>query len=164
MYGPVLLGAAPRRLELVVHVGLQAAGKSSYYRARFAGTHVLVSKDLYRSARSKSRRQAREIEQAFSEGRSVVVDNTNATRSLRAELIALGRAHGARLTCCHFAALLEECLLRNAARSGRARVPDVALYATAKHFVGPRLEEGFDRLVTLRLEARRFVVLDVHAR
>src|SRR5262245_59429337 len=33
-------------LDLVVFVGLQGAGKSTFYRAQFAGTHELVSKDL----------------------------------------------------------------------------------------------------------------------
>jgi len=33
-------------LELVIFIGLQATGKSTFYRARFAATHVLVSKDL----------------------------------------------------------------------------------------------------------------------
>ena len=43
--------------ELVLFVGLQASGKSSFYRARFAGTHDLVSKDRFPNNRNPARRQ-----------------------------------------------------------------------------------------------------------
>jgi predicted kinase len=33
-------------LELLIFVGIQAAGKSTCYRTHFAATHVHVSKDL----------------------------------------------------------------------------------------------------------------------
>ena len=36
-------------LELVIFVGLQASGKSTFFRERFATTHELVSKDLLRN-------------------------------------------------------------------------------------------------------------------
>ena len=44
-------------MELIILVGLQAAGKSSFYRARFADTHALVSKDLLGNARGRQGRQ-----------------------------------------------------------------------------------------------------------
>ncbi len=43
--------------ELVLFVGLQGAGKSSCYRARFADSHVLVSKDRFPNNRNPARRQ-----------------------------------------------------------------------------------------------------------
>ena len=64
--------------ELVIFVGLQAAGKSSFFRERFGATHAHVSKDLMpRAARDKESRQLGQIEQALLIGRPVVVDNTN---------------------------------------------------------------------------------------
>ena len=72
-------------MELVVFVGLPGSGKSGYFRSRYAGSHVHVSKDLYpRHAERKSERQLRQIEQAFAAGRPAVVDNTNPRRSDRA--------------------------------------------------------------------------------
>ncbi|MGI5229888.1 hypothetical protein [Actinoallomurus sp. CA-142502] len=41
---------------------------------------------------------------------------------------------------------LPVCLDRNAARTGRARVPLVGVLATAKRLVAPTVEEGFDRV------------------
>lgn len=138
-------------MELVIFTGLQASGKSSFYRARFATTHDLVSKDLLRNNSKPERRQRELIEEALAAGRSVVVDNTNATPELRAPLVALGRRHGATITGYYFAAEVAGCLARNRAREGKARVPDVAIFATRKILVPPTRAEGFDALSTVRL-------------
>ena len=71
-------------LEVVVFVGLQGAGKSSFYRARFAATHLHLSKDLWPNMRHKQKRQDRELRAALANRQSVVIDNTNASRDERA--------------------------------------------------------------------------------
>jgi predicted kinase len=89
----------------------------------------------------------------------VAVDNTNATAEERAELIALAHACGAQVTGYYFESILEACLERNRQRTGKARVPDVALYATRRRLVLPSLREGFDRLFFVRaLRDERFEV------
>jgi predicted kinase len=137
-------------MELVLFIGLQGSGKSSFYRERFAGTHALVSKDLWPHARKRDARQQRLITEALAAGRSVVVDNTNPTPESRAPLIALGKAHGARVVGYSFESHLEDCLARNALRVGRTRVPEVALYATRKVLQWPSRAEGFDALYSVR--------------
>jgi predicted kinase len=138
-------------MELVLFIGLQGSGKSSFYRERFAGSHVLVSKDLWPHARRREARQRRLISEALAAGRSVVVDNTHPTVEARAPLLAVGKAHGARVVGYAFESRLEDCLARNAKREGRARVPEVALYATRKVLRWPSLAEGFDALFFVRL-------------
>jgi predicted kinase len=138
-------------VELVLFIGLQGAGKSSFYRARFAATHALVSKDRLRNNRNPERRQRQLIAEALAEGRSVVVDNTNATAEARRPLIELGQQAGARVVGYYFESRLEDCLRRNAGRAGKERVPDVALYATAKRLELPQLAEGFAELSYVRL-------------
>jgi predicted kinase len=133
-------------MELVIFAGLQASGKSTFFRERFAATHEHVSKDLFRNNKDPNRRQAQLIEDALGAGRSVVVDNTNPTPEDRRALIGLGRKYGARIVGYYFDASLGECLRRNEGREGKARVPDVAIYATAKKLVSPSMEEGFDEL------------------
>jgi predicted kinase len=147
--------------ELVLFVGLQGSGKSSFYRARFAGSHDLVSKDRFPNNRNPARRQRRLVEEALAAGRSVVVDNTNPTAPERAELIALARAFGTRVVGYYFESRLADCLERNRRREGKARVPDVALYTTRKRLCRPTLAEGFDRLHYVRLLGEgRFEVFD----
>jgi predicted kinase len=133
-------------LELVIFVGLPAAGKSTYYRAHFAATHVHVSKDLMPNARSRETRQQQQIEQALAAGQSVVVDNTNPSAAVRAPLIATGRRFGARVVGYYFEVGVRAAIMRNRGREGRARVPDVAIFTTKKKLQPPALEEGFDEV------------------
>ena len=139
-------------MELVLLVGLPGSGKTSFYRARLADTHDQVSKDLMKSARDKNARQARIITAALAAGRSIVVDNTNVSRAVRAPLVTLGRAGGAELVAYFFPAPVADCLARNRARTGRARVPDVAIHSLARSLEPPTAAEGFDRIYRVVLE------------
>ena len=137
-------------MELVLLIGLQGSGKSSFYRERFAATHALVSKDLFPNARNREKRQRRELEAAWTAGRSVVLDNTNATRADRALVIAAARARECSVVGYYFESRVEECLRRNRIRGNP--VPDVAIYSTIARLERPRREEGFDALHHVRIE------------
>jgi predicted kinase len=148
-------------MELVLFAGLPGSGKTSFYRERFAATHAHVSRDLFRHHRRPRERQEHLLRDAFAAGRSVVVDNTNVTRADRAALIALGREAGARIVGYWFDAAAGECLRRNAAREGKARVPDVAIYAMRKRFEPPARDEGFDALYRVRIADGGFEVTSI---
>jgi predicted kinase len=137
--------------EVVIFVGLQASGKSSFFGERFAATHEHVSKDLFRNNRNRNRRQAQLIEAALNAGSPVVVDNTNPTVEDRQTLIRLGRELGAKIVGYYFESPVRQCVGRNRRRAGRDRVPDVAIYATAKKLERPSYSEGFDELFRVRL-------------
>ena len=81
----------------------------------------------------------------------MVVDNTNPTGEERRPLAALGHEHGARVIGYYFEAEVRECVERNRGRRGKERVPDVAIYATAKKLVPPSRSEGFDELFRARI-------------
>ena len=133
-------------VECVIFVGLPASGKSTFYQQRFAGSHVHISKDLWPKSANKASRQARELEAALSAGRSVVVDNTSPAVADRAAVIATARRHGARVIGYYFSTTTREAIGRNRGREGAARVPDVAVFTTAKRMVVPTFAEGFDEL------------------
>lgn len=141
---------AEDRPEVVVLVGLQASGKSTFFRQRFADTHLHVSKDLMRNVRRKEVRQHALIESALARGASVVVDNTNPSVEERQRIITLARSFHARVVGYWFPPDVPTMLARNAAREGRERVPDVGFFATLKRLVPPRPEEGFDQLFVVR--------------
>ena len=143
---------------MVIFVGLQASGKSTFFRERFAATHELVSKDLSPNNKNRNRRQEDLIRDALSAGVPVVVDNTNPTPEDRKALIGLGREHGAKIFGYYFESTVRECLERNRLREGKAKVPDVAIYATAKKLVTPSRSEGFDELFRVRVAGSSFEV------
>lgn len=145
-------------VELVILIGLPGAGKSSFYRDRFAATHAHVSKDLMRSRPGRQTRQLALIDEALATGRSVVVDNINATAADRAALIDAARRRDTAVIGYVFTTSAAECSRRNRNRAGRARVPEVAIRAAAKRFEWPTRAEGFDRLERVRADAGRFEI------
>ena len=108
-------------LELVLFVGLQGAGKSSFYRERFADTHLHLSKDTWPHARRREERLRRLLREALSEGRSIVVDNMNLSRPDREPLLKIGHEAGAFNVGFVFEPDFAACFARNAGREGRAR-------------------------------------------
>jgi predicted kinase len=138
-------------MDLVIFIGLQASGKSTFFRERLSATHAHVSKDLFRNNKNPKRRQTQLIEAALEQGSSVVVDNTNPTLEDRLTLIELGREFGARIIGYYFESEVRRCVGRNRRRTGKERVPDVAIFATAKRLVAPSYSEGFDELLRVRI-------------
>ncbi|MGH7268090.1 MAG: AAA family ATPase [Candidatus Rokuibacteriota bacterium] len=153
-------GPAPPAAELVILVGLPGSGKSTFVRERFGDRHVHVSRDVLRS----ERRQRDAAVAALRAGRSVVVDNVHARAVDRAPWIALGRAHGARVVGYFVEATAAEARARNRRRAGRARVPDVAIYVSAKRLTPPAYEEGFDALYRVRTGTDGCVVTPIPGR
>jgi predicted kinase len=139
-------------VDCVIFIGLPASGKTTFYQRRFAGTHQHISKDLWPNVANKDRRQAELMRQALSAGLSVVIDNTNPSLADRASLIAIAREYGARVLGYYFTATTREAVGRNRGRDGKARVPDVAIFARAKRLVRPALAEGFDELYAVAID------------
>ena len=142
-------------LECIILIGLPGAGKTTFYRQRFAETHVHVSKDLCPNASGREARQQELIEETLSAGKSVVVDNTNPTAAERARLITVGRSHGARLIGYFFDISTRAAVARNADRAGRSKVPNVAIFTAAKRLQRPTTIEGFDELYRVELNEDR---------
>jgi predicted kinase len=144
------------RPECVILIGLPGAGKTTFYRARFA-SHAHISKDAFPNASNKQTRQDAALRQALAQGQRVVVDNTNVTPQERAAVIGIAREFGARIVGYYIEATPREAVARNERRTGKEKVPKVAIFARAKRLVPPALDEGFDELHTVRvMEDGRF--------
>jgi predicted kinase len=148
--------------ECVMLIGVPAAGKTTFFQRYFAATHRHVSKDLWPNATGRDARQQRLIAESLAAGSSLVVDNTNATTAERAAIIALARAHGARIVGYFFDVTTREAVARNAGRTGRQKVPNVAIFTVAKRLQPPTLAEGFDQLFRLTIKPdRTFAIAEV---
>ena len=139
--------------ECVILVGLPASGKTTFYNRRFAATHSHISKDHWPNASRKDERQALLLREAIAAGVPLVVDNTHPAVADRAPVIALARELGARVIGYYFTATTREAVGRNRGREGRQRVPDVAIFTTAKRMVAPTAAEGFDELYLVAIRA-----------
>jgi predicted kinase len=145
-------------VELVVLIGIQGAGKSTFYQQHLRPSHALVSKDLRPKASNKEAHQQFSIDALLREGRHVAVDNTNHTRAARQGTLSLGAQWGARCLGYFFPPDLPACLVRNAQRSGIARVPEHVVARWAREIEAPSLAEGFDALFVVQNTPGGFVV------
>ncbi len=130
----------PYTPEVVVLVGIQGSGKTTFAQAHYGATHVRISRDLVKTPNRERVLQfaCLSIDQSF------VADNSHPEPRSRAPLIAAAKAAGFRVVACFFPADVPKALLRNAGRSGKARVPDQAIHGTAAKLAPPRRDEGFD--------------------
>ncbi len=133
-------------MELLIFIGLQASGKSTFFQKNFATTHKLVSKDLMPNNKNRAKRQAQLISQALQSGHSLVVDNTNPTIEERAILIGLGKQYHAQIIGYYFQSYVSRCLERNQQRQRPDKVPNLGIYATSRKLERPSINQGFDQL------------------
>jgi predicted kinase len=158
-------GAAPKSrrrkrkaeidLEAVILVGIQGAGKSTFYRERFAGTHARINLDEL-----KTREREREFfEECLRGKRSFVVDNTNMKVADRARYIAAARAAGYRVVGYFLESSLKDAMRRNNLRTGKAKVPVPAIAGALKRLEPMRKDEGFDQIFRVKsLDGGKFEV------
>ncbi|GAA4621418.1 hypothetical protein GCM10023196_009510 [Actinoallomurus vinaceus] len=137
---------------LAILIGLQASGKTTFYRQWLSPAYVHVSKDDFPKARRRQVRQMRLVEEALADGRDVAVDNTNPSPEEWRPLIEAARRHGATIVGYWFPRDVPGSLARNATRPGKTRVPDVGIYATLKRLRRPRRSDGFDALHSVRFD------------
>ncbi len=146
----------------MILAGLPAAGKTTFFRRWFGATHRHVSKDLRPNAAGRAARERQAIDEALAAGASVVVDDTNPSAAGRRAIIALARTRGARIVGYFLDVTTREAVARNAARTGSARVPNVAIFTVAKRFEPPARAEGFDQLFRLTLTPERgFTITEI---
>lgn len=141
-----------RDKEAIIFIGIQASGKSSYYR-QFFGDYVHVNLDTLHT-RNKEKLL---LQECISNQKSFVVDNTNPTVQDREKYIKIAKENGYEVCGYYFQSVIADCMKRNGQREGKACVPDKALVCTYSKLELPKLKEGFDKLYYVRIEDGSFV-------
>jgi len=134
-------------MEAIVFIGVQGAGKSSYYREHFFHSHVRISLDLLHTRH----RERLFLEACLKTQQRFVVDNTNSKRHDRATYIAAAHAARYEVVGYYFEVDLETALARNSSRPAFQVVPAKGVAGTFRNLEPPKLDEGFRRLYSLRL-------------
>jgi predicted kinase len=134
-------------MEAVIFVGVQGAGKSTFYRERFFDTHVRISLDMLRTRK----REQQLVTACLDAGQSFVVDNTNPQASDRARYLEAARSQRFRVIAYFFDVPLRDAMDRNNNRKLRQKIPAVAVAGTHKKLERPSKGEGFDQIFTVRV-------------
>jgi predicted kinase len=142
-------------VEAVIFIGIQGAGKSTFYKERFFATHLRINLDMLKT----SHRERRLLEVCIETRQSFVVDKTNPTKAERRRYIDAAKQAGFRVIGYYFQSRVEDCKRRNEQRPEAERIPLPGILGTAGRLELPKLQEGFDELYYVRIdEANRFVV------
>lgn len=134
-------------MQAVIFCGIQASGKTTFFKERFFDTHVRISLDLLRT-----RRREELLLAACLQGQQpFVVDNTNPTVADRVRYIAPALAAGFEVIAYFFATEPRAAFERNRKRPGKANIPPGGLFGTHKRLQPPTLEEGFRRVYRVEI-------------
>src|SRR5262245_142964 len=118
-------------MQAVIFIGIQAKGKSSFYRERFFRKHVRIHLAMLRT-----RHRERLLLRACLAGKQpFVVDNTTPAPADRTRYVEPARAAGFRVTGYYFRSTAREALERNATRPEPERVPVRGILGTARRLV-----------------------------
>jgi predicted kinase len=144
-------------MEAILLIGIQGAGKSTFYQQRLFDTHVRISLDLLKT---------RYREQLFLQAciltqQRFVVDNTNVLAAEREKYIGPAREAGFRVIGYYFPVPVQQAIGRNLKREGKKKIPVQGVLGTYKRLQPPCREEGFDDLYCVTVtQSNDFVVED----
>lgn len=141
-------------MQAIIFCGIQATGKSTFYKKHFFRTHVHLSLDLLKTRH----REDVFLQACLSTQQAFVVDNTNPTKAERAKYISAARQRKYKVIGYYFKSDIQDALTRNALRTGKENIPEVGVRATYKKFELPGLDEGFDELYIVEIKENDFLI------
>ena len=143
-------------MQAVIFIGVQATGKSTFFKERFADTHVRINLDML-----KTRNREKLILDACLKARqSFVVDNTNPTTKDRQRYIVSAKAAHFEIIGYYFESKIAASLQRNQDRTGKQRIPAVGVRSTYFRLQIPSVAEGFDKLYYVKIDTSGSFVID----
>lgn len=133
-------------MEAILLIGIQGAGKSTFYKERFFATHVRINMDMLKTRY----REKVLLSACLLAKQPFVVDNTNVVATERARFIEPAKENAFRVVAYYFEPDVRASIARNAKRSGKAVIPVKGLLGTYKRLQPPTREEGFDQIFRVR--------------
>ena len=145
-------------MQLIIFIGIQGAGKSTFFKQYFSDTHMRINGDMLKTRR----REQILFEACLTSKTKTVIDKTNATPNHRQPYISQAIAHHFEIIAYYFDCPFDEALARNNKRTGKAKIPEVGVKGTFKKLTPPSFEEGFDKIYQVQLIDNEFIVKAVN--
>ena len=144
------------RKRMILFTGIQASGKSSFYREFFEKEYAYISLDVLHTRR----KEWLEIKRCLKQGICFVVDNTNPKRIDREKYLIAAKQYNYQVIGYYFQSSVGVCMERNEKREGKAKVPRCAIAATFNQMELPDYKEGFDRLYYVAIKDGEWKIED----
>lgn len=139
---------------MVLMIGIQGSGKSTFYHKYLATDYVRVNLDTLKTRN----REEQLVSECFRDGKSFAVDNTNPTRADRQRYIPFAQYWGYKIVGYFMESKLQACIKRNDQRSGSAKIPATAIAATSNKLQLPSFDEGFDELYFVKNDGQTMTI------
>lgn len=143
-------------MEIIIFCGIQASGKTTFYKENFFNSHVRISLD---QLNTRNKEQVF-MQACFSIQQRFVVDNTNPTKDERAKYIEAAKAHKYKVIGYYFKSTINDAIMRNSQRIGKEKIREVGIRATNKKLEVPSISEGYDLLYWVEIIDNDFNVVE----
>jgi predicted kinase len=118
-----LRNSTVKKMEAIIFIGIQASGKSSFYKEHFFNTHIRISNDLLKT----KNREILLLEYCYNTQISFAIDNTNITKEIRKKYISITKDMNIPIIGYYFRTDLERSLQWNNKRTGKENIPKVGI-------------------------------------
>jgi predicted kinase len=143
-------------MQAVILIGVQATGKSTYFKERFIDTHVRINLDMLRTRH----REGILLNACLQSKQSFVVDNMNLLIEDRKRYILPAKAAHFEVVGYYFQSGISDSLRRNQLRTGRQKILEVGIRAAHNKLQIPTLDEGFDKLYYVKIDSSDSFIVD----
>jgi predicted kinase len=144
-------------MEIIIFCGIQASGKTTFYKEHFFKTHLRISLD---QLHTRNKEQVF-INACFSVQQRFVIDNTNPTKEERSKYITAAKTHKYKVIGCFFKTNINDAIHRNSQRIGKENIREVGIRATNNKLEPPTFSEGFDELYLVEIVGDGFDVVEL---
>ena len=141
-------------MEVIIFIGIQASGKSSFYFERLSKSHLRLNLDMLKTRN----RETILFDACIKAKQPIVIDNTNATKEERKRYLGKLRQNHFKVIGYYFKSSIEESLYRNKMRKGKEKIPEIAINGTYNKLELPEYSEGFDELYYISIGEEGFTL------
>jgi predicted kinase len=141
-------------MEAIIFIGIQASGKSTFYKENFFNSHLRISNDLLKT----KNREKLLLEYCKITKIPFVIDNTNITKTVRSKYINIIKQMNYKIIGYYFKTNINQSLEWNKNRSGKEYIPEIGILGMYKKLEIPTLDEGFDVLYYVEASNGKFII------
>ena len=128
------------QIECVLMIGVALSGKTTYSKTNFDYERVALS--YFDNSRKKEQEY---VDKCMSQGKNVVIDDTNLTVAIRKQHIDIAKKYNAKVR--GILMNTSRALIEKRQRSRRDPFPLSVIYKQLNQLETPTMGEGFDELI-----------------